>query len=63
MEATTLKVETKHLTLVPISQILLGTRVSFVKISLHIIQWLSTQSYQEQYKFGIERLKKLGWKP
>ena len=26
-------------------------------------QWLSTQSYDAQYKFGIETLKKFGWKP
>ncbi|WP_197421738.1 hypothetical protein [Prevotella sp. DNF00663] len=26
-------------------------------------QWLSTQSYDAQYKFGIETLKKFGWNP
>jgi hypothetical protein len=26
-------------------------------------QWLSTQSYQAQYDFGIQTLKKFGWKP
>ena len=25
-------------------------------------QWLSTQSYDAQYKFGIETLKEFGWK-
>jgi hypothetical protein len=26
-------------------------------------QWLSTQSYQQQYDFGIETLIGLGWTP
>ena len=26
-------------------------------------QWLSTQSYGAQYKFGIKTLKKFGWNP
>lgn len=26
-------------------------------------QWLSTQSYQQQYEFGIKTLKQFGWKP
>jgi hypothetical protein len=26
-------------------------------------QWLSSQSFQEQYDFGIKILKKFGWKP
>lgn len=26
-------------------------------------QWLSTQSYEKQYKFGIKTLKQSGWKP
>lgn len=26
-------------------------------------QWLNTQSYVEQYKFGINKLEQLGWKP
>lgn len=25
-------------------------------------QWLSTQSYDVQYKYGIETLKEFGWK-
>ena len=30
---------------------------------LTIRDWLKTQSYAEQYKFGIETLKRFGWKP
>ena len=30
---------------------------------LTVREWLSTKSFQEQYKFGIEKLKELGWKP
>lgn len=30
---------------------------------LTVREWLSTQSYTEQYKFGIETLKRYGWKP
>jgi len=26
-------------------------------------QWLSTQSYEKQYKLGIKALKQSGWKP
>jgi hypothetical protein len=26
-------------------------------------QWLSTQSYQQQYDFGIKTLKQFGWTP
>lgn len=30
---------------------------------LTVREWLKTQNYAEQYKFGINELKKLGWKP
>ena len=26
-------------------------------------RWLSTQSYDAQYKFGVQKLKDFGWKP
>lgn len=26
-------------------------------------QWLKTQSFQQQYDFGIKTLKRFGWKP
>ena len=30
---------------------------------LTVRQWLNTKSYAEQYKFGIDKLKQLGWEP
>ena len=30
---------------------------------LTVRDWIKTQSYETQYKFGIETLKKFGWKP
>ena len=30
---------------------------------LTVREWLKTQSYEQQYKFGVEKLKDLGWKP
>ena len=30
---------------------------------LTVREWLSTKSYQEQLKYGIEKLKEFGWEP
>ena len=30
---------------------------------MRVRDYVKTLSYEEQYKFGIETLKRLGWKP
>jgi hypothetical protein len=30
---------------------------------LTVRQWLSTQTFEQQYNFGIDKLHELGWRP